>query len=310
MRIWLNRIEQKSSLSPELIEWLKETNKRMEFSTSQMDIKLAKNMELFHNRLDKASMVMAEVQKNIGEFSEIGRSMHDLQELLQSPKLRGNIGEQILKELLSQYFPPASYALQYTFKTGDKVDAVIKTTQGFIPIDSKFPLENFRKMHGILKDGEREQFKKIFIQDVKKHINDIARKYILTGEGTVDYAIMYIPSESVYYEIINDASLFEFAGTKRILPVSPLCFYAYMRAILMSFEGARIQSQAKEILTLLSAIKKDYEKADYAFSVLNKHIANAYNQTTQFSGIFTSLGHKLSASNLISSNDTQEKLLE
>ncbi|MBI3366065.1 DNA recombination protein RmuC [Candidatus Roizmanbacteria bacterium] len=139
IRLWLNALEEKTKLSDELVEWLKS-------STTQIDSKLSQSMQMFNERLDNAARVIAQVQKNIGEFSEIGRSMNELQEFLQSPKLRGNIGEQILKELLAQYFPKHSYVLQYTFKNGEKVDAVIKTSQGLIPIDSKFPMENFRKM--------------------------------------------------------------------------------------------------------------------------------------------------------------------
>lgn len=292
IRYWLNRLEEKTKLSDELVEWLKS-------STTQIDSKLNENMRMFNQRLDNAAKVIGQVQKNIGEFSEIGRSMRELEEFLSSPKLRGNIGEQVLKELLSQHFPKDSYRLQYGFKNGDRVDAVIKTSQGIIPIDSKFPISSFRKMMRSVDSKERELIKKEFESDVKKHVNDISKKYILVGEGTVDYALMYIPSESVYYEIINDAELFDFIGKQRILPVSPMSFYAYMKAILMSFEGQRIQSQAKEILATLQAIKKDYEKTDDALSVLTKHITNAYNQISQVSKSFLSLGQKLTSTRLL-----------
>ena len=215
-------------------------------------------MKMFNTRLDNAAKVIGNVQRSIGEFSEIGRSMQELQEFLNSPKIRGNIGEHVLKELLSQNFPKGSFSLQYSFKNGEKVDALIKTSQGMIPIDSKFPLENFRRMTKVDDKQEKEKAKKEFISDVKKHIQNIAKKYIVVSEGTVDYALMYIPSESVYYEIISDSGLFDFAGRLRVLPVSPMSFYAYMKAILMSFEGQRIQEKAKEILEILNAIKKYY----------------------------------------------------
>jgi DNA recombination protein RmuC len=256
-------------------------------------------------RLDNAARVIADVQKSIGEFSETGRSMNELQEFLASPKLRGNIGEQMLKELLAQYFPKHSYVLQHVFKNGERVDAVIKTSQGYIPIDSKFPMENFRKM---MKEPDRKSkinFTKDFTADVKKHIMDIAKKYILVEEGTLDYALMYIPSESIYYEIINNDELFDFSGEKRVLPVSPMSFYAYMKAILMSYEGARIQSQAKEILEILKAIKKDYEKSEESLSTLGKHITNAYNQMASVTKNFMTLGQKLSSTSLLSENKKQ-----
>ena len=252
---------------------------------------------------------LAQVQKTLGEFSQIGKSMEDIQQFLISPKLRGNIGEQILKELLAQYFPSDLYQLQFSFKSGEKVDAIIKTTHGIIPIDSKFPMEHFQKMNKEKDHKEKERLKKEFIDEVKKHIASIAKKYIKTNEGTSDYALMYVPSESVYYEIIAEPQIFDYAGKMRILPVSPISFYAYMKAILMSVEGIRIQSQTKEIMDLLKAIKKDYKKTEEALSTLTRHIINAYNQINQVTKNFIVLGQKLKATNKLSSSNNQNTLM-
>ena len=184
IKSWLNKLEEKTTLSSDLVDWLKT-------STTSVDQKLSKNLEIF-----------ASVQKTIGEFSEIGRSMKELQEYLTSPKLRGNIGEHVLKELLAQNFPKSSYKLQYHFKTGSIVDAVLITSQGLIPIDSKFPVDTFKKIARATDKEEIILIKKDFERDVKRHVDDIARKYILAEEKTVDYALMYVPSESVYYELI------------------------------------------------------------------------------------------------------------
>ncbi len=305
IRSWFNRLEEKTKLSDELIEWLKS-------STSSVDQKLNQQTQQINLRLDNATKVVGELREKIGQFTEIGKSMQELQEFLSSPKLRGNIGEQILKELLAQYFPKHSYVLQHTFKNGEKVDAVIKTSQGMIPIDSKFPMENFRKMMKETNKEAKIKITKDFASDVKKHIMDISKKYILVEEGTSDYALMYIPSESVYYEIINNMELFDFSGQKRVLPVSPMSFYAYMKAILMSYEGQRIQSQAKEILEILKAIKKDYEKSEESLSTLGKHITNSYNQMAQVTKNFLSLGQKLSSTQLLSEEkeSSSEKLIE
>ncbi len=262
--------------SGDLVEWLRSTGQRLEVQNKS-----------FNERLDHAARVINDVNKNIGEFSEIGRGMKDLQEFLSSPKLRGNIGEQVLKELLKQFLPNESFNLQYTFKSGEKVDAAIMTSGGIIPIDSKFPLENFRKMQ---KDVI---FKKTFESDVKKHIDDISKKYILTDEGTIDYALMYIPSEVIYYEIANNQDLFDYAQTKRVLPVSPTTFYAYLKAILMSFEGQKIEKQAKEILSSLRAIKKDYGKVEENLNVMQKHLVNATNMMGNVYSTFTNLGNKI-----------------
>lgn len=256
---------------------------------------LQRNTQALNERLDSAARVISAVQKNIGEFTEIGRGMKDLQEFLRSPKLRGNVGEQVLKELLVQFLPKQSFHLQYTFKSGDKVDAAIKTTAGIIPVDSKFPMENFRKMSGAKDEKEKKFYDKEFEGDVKKHIDDISKKYILTEEGTIDYALMYIPSESVYYEVVNSASLFDYAQARRVLPVSPTTFYAYLRAILMSFEGQKIEAKAREILAALRAIQKDYSKVDDNLNVLQRHLTNAVNMMGSVLTSFSHLGQKISS---------------
>jgi len=268
----------KPKTNDELLEYLKTTN-----------VRLNEQSKTFNERLDNAAKVISAVQKNIGEFSEIGRGMKDLQEFLSSPKLRGNIGEQVLKELLKQFLPKESFNLQYTFKSGEKVDAAIKTSAGIIPVDSKFPMENFRKMQN------DKTFAKEFERDVKRHIDDISRKYILTEEGTIDYALMYIPSESVYYEVVNSETLFDYAAARRVLPVSPTTFYAYIRAILMSFEGQKIEKKAQEILSSLRAIQKDYSKVEENLTTLQKHLTNAFNMMSNVFSAFGSLGQKISS---------------
>lgn len=282
---------------------LREANRRQDQMSQNVVTVLQRNTADLNARLDKASEVIGGVQKNIGEMNEIGRTMKDLQEYLRSPKLRGNIGEQVLNEVLQQLLPKDLFVIQYTFKTGEKVDAVIKVGQSLIPVDAKFPIENFRKMLKAEKEVDKEKLKKEFVRDVKKHIADISRKYILTDENTVDYAIMYIPSEAIYYEVINSETLFDYSKEQRILVVSPMSFYAYLKAILMSFQGQTIQKKAKEILTILSATRKDYEKVEESLSVLEKHFGNAYNQLQNVNKFFMRLGQKLATTKMLEGGD-------
>lgn len=276
-------VTRKQKPSNEILEYLKMTNTRM----SSQD-------RNFNERLDNASRVISQVQRNIGEMSEIGRSMKELQQFLQSPKLRGNIGEQVLKQILEQNMPKSSFNLQYQFKSGVKVDVAIKTSAGIIPVDSKFPMENFRKMMSDEPEKEKKLAEKDFVRDVRKHIDDIGEKYINTSEGTIDYALMYVPSEAVYYEIVNNPTLFEYSNKSRVLPVSPTTFYAYMKAILMSFEGQKIEAKAKEILSSIRAVQKDYERVEGELSVLQKHLNGAYNKMADVLSSFGRLGGKIS----------------
>jgi len=275
-------------------------------NSKTMNSTLQSNSKQLNDRLDNAARVIAAVQKNIGEMSEIGRSMRDLQEFLQSPKLRGNIGEQVLKELLGQLLPKQSFHLQYTFKSGAIVDAAIKTEAGIIPIDSKFPMENFRKMMANNPDSEKKSAEREFVSDVKKHIDDIAKKYILPAEGTIDYALMYVPSESVYYEIVNNSTLFDYSQKFRVLPVSPMTFYAYLRAILMGFEGQKISQHAQKILAGLRSIQTDYQKVGETLDTLNRHISNSYGMMNQVETGFSRLGDKIKTT---SSLEQEEKSL-
>lgn len=303
----LTEIKESQNAPQELLEVIKVLQEGSKEDRKVLLDSLQQNTQALNQRLDAAARVIGDVQKNVGEMSEIGRGMKELQEFLKSPKLRGDVGEQVLKELLLQMLPKQSFHLQYTFKSGDKVDAAIKTSAGIVPVDSKFPLENFRKMTSAKSSGEKKKHEKQFERDVKKHVDDISRKYILTEEGTIDYALMYIPSEAVYYEIVNSSEIFDYAGKKRVLPVSPTTFYAYMRAILMSFEGQKIEAKAREILAAIRAIQKDYNKVEDNLSKLQKHLNNAYNMMGNVFISFTQLGRKITSTQTLGQGVKDDK---
>jgi DNA recombination protein RmuC len=259
-----------------LVQWLSSMQKTVQGSSGEVSRRLS------------------ELNRQIGEISELGRGIKSLQEFLQSPKLRGNIGEQVLKDMIGQSFPKNSFHLQYSFKSGMKVDAVLKTDAGLLCIDSKFPMENFTLMHRGETEAVRAAAKRDFAADVKKHITDISKKYILPEEGTMDFALMYIPSESVYYEIATMEDLMTFARQNRVYPVSPNTLYAHLQVLLLSFQGKELEQKSREVFRLLRAIQKDYEKTGEQLNVLGHHIGNAYNTMSGVSGSFDVLGQKLS----------------
>lgn len=306
----LTQISEKQKPSEELLEVIKMLQSGSKEDRKVLLNSLAQNTQALNERLDNAARVISQVQKNIGEFSEIGRGMKELQQFLQSPKLRGNIGETVLKDLISQMFPKHSFHLQYSFKSGEKVDAAIETSAGILPIDSKFPMENFQKMSKAEKQSEINLFKKAFVSDIKKHIKDISKKYILPEEGTMDFALMYIPSESIYYEVVNEPDLLQLAQKSRVYPVSPTTLYAHLQTILLSFEGQKIESKAKQVFAILRAIKKDYSKVEDNLNILQKHLNNAYNMLSNVFTSFTQLGQKISSTqSLDKTNITREKHL-
>lgn len=257
---------------------LKNVQEQLDKTTNVLNKRVDESARDMNVRLDKAAQVIADVGKELGSMSEIGRSMKDLQSFFKSPKLRGNIGEQVLKELLEEMLPAGNFMLQHTFKSGERVDALIKVDEGYISVDSKFPMENFNQMMQKETEAERDSFRKDFNRDVKKHIDDVSKKYIVPSENTVDFALMYIPSEAIYYEVVvNNPDLGKYSWNKRVLPVSPNVFYSYLKAILIGLEGKKVESRAKEILVEIRGIREDSIKFSDNLRLLTKHFSNAKN---------------------------------
>lgn len=244
------------------------------------------------NRLDTAAGVIQGVQNKLGELSqatqeikELGQSVSKLEEMLKAPKLRGGLGELLLEDLLRQVLPSGSFTIQYRFKKGQTVDAVIHTASGnIVPIDSKFPLENFEKLVKANSDQEKRTATLAFRKDIRKHIDAIAEKYILPDEGTFDFALMYIPAENIYYETIikdesiaDDDGLYSYAVQKHVVPVSPNSFYAYLRVIELGFKGLQIEARAKEIFQYLARLNGELQKFSEVFETLGMQLKNAMN---------------------------------
>src|SRR3989338_3488787 len=224
----------------------------------------------------------AGVTNMAGALQEVRGSMKEIssfQDILRTPKLRGQWGEASLEHLLQEFFPPEFYERQKYFKSGEAVDAVLKIPDGkMLPIDSKFPLENFLRMAQAEDETERARFKKLFLDDARREIDSVSSKYILPSEGTTDFALLYIPAESVYYEIVNntkDTDLNDYARKKRLLLVSPNTFYLTLQILQTWLRDVRVSRETKDILKRLSRIIQDAEKLEENFSKLGGHLTNA-----------------------------------
>ncbi len=314
----LSEMARNSKQDQTLMEWLKTMqssidnttktlNQALSSTSKNLSDTLQKGNQNLNQRLDNAARLMSQIQKDAGRFAELSLSMKNLQDYLRSPKLRGNIGEEVLKDLISQMFPKNSFFLQHSFKSGDKVDAAIRTDAGLLPIDAKFPAENFQKMLAAENDSEKETSRREFVRDVKKHMTDISKKYILPEEGTMDFALMYIPSEPIYYEVVNLTELTEFARKNRVYPVSPNTLYANLQVILLSFQGKDIEKRTRQVFVLMRAIQKDYTKISDDLSVLNRHVTNSYNQMANVNSGFALMGQKLSSTESLGEVDKEEQ---
>lgn len=287
-----------SEVSAEVAKQLASVNTQLSASTGQLN-----------ERLDNAARVVSDVTRGLGELSkateqvfDVGKDIASLQEILKAPKLRGQIGEFFLGDLLSQILPSSHYELQYAFRDGTKVDAVIKLSGGMVPVDSKFSLENFQRIIDSKTEEEKRAAKRNFIKDVKNRIDEIAASYILPDEGTFEFALMYIPAENVYYEtIIKDELLDDgrqlaaYAFSKRVIAVSPNSFYAYLQTILFGLRGLEISHQAKEIFARLEGLKIEFEKFMDDFDVVGKHITNTKNRYDDALTKIVRLGEKLAS---------------
>jgi len=289
---------------------LKSLRSSVDLTKDTINSSLAGNTKDINDRLIRATEVIGDLKREAGAFSEVSRSMKDLQDYLRSPKLRGNIGEMVLKDLISQMFPVSSYELQHTFKSGSIVDAIIKTDAGLLPIDSKFPMENFQKLMSTTSPNDQESLRRSFSRDIRAHVTAISKKYILPEENTLDFALMYIPSESVYYEVASSDELMDFARQNRVYPVSPNTLYAALQTILLSFEGKKIEQKAKEVFKLMRGIQKDFVKTSDSMMTLGGHLTNAYNKFSDVQTQFNTIGQKLSSTRQLTGDSENEKLLQ
>jgi len=261
-------------------------------TTEQVNQQLSAQTSTIGTRLDTAAKVIGDLQKSQGqllqateEMKQLGVSVAQLEGLLKAPKLRGGLGESMLEDLLKQVIPASSYATQYRFRNGNTVDAIVKTANGIIPIDSKFPLENFRKMVESSSEAEKKASYKLFVSDVKKHIDAIAQKYIAPDEGTFDFALMYIPAENIYYETIiknddydDETNIYNYGVQRRVFSVSPNTFYAQLHVLALGFKGMEVEKSAKEIIQNLARLQGDLQRFADEFETVGKHLTNAKNK--------------------------------
>jgi DNA recombination protein RmuC len=281
--------QQLNGLQQRLDEFGRTVAENLQQSTAQMN-----------TRLDRAAQVVGDLREKLGQIHEVGRAAAELVNILRAPKLRGGMGELFLGDLLAQILPPEHYRLQHRFKSGEVVDAAIRIGQKLVPVDAKFPYENFKRVVEAGTETERIAARKQFLRDVKKHVDAIAGKYILPDEGTYDFALMYVPAENVYYETIikeeagEEHQLFSYALQKRVIPVSPNSFYAYLQTILLGLRGMKVEQQAQQILAALTRLRGDFERLQENFRLLGKHLTNAAGSYAETEKSLTKFDAKLS----------------
>jgi len=204
---------------------------------------------------------VAENKESNKQVFSIAEQLGNLEKVLKNQKQRGNLGEASLELVMSNILPPGAYAMQYEFPGGETVDAIIRTKEGVIPVDAKFPLENYSRLLNEKDDVRRAEFEDSFKKDLKKRIDETA-KYVRPKDGTLPFAFMYIPAEGIYYDLLNDGvgavntrSLLDYAqNEKKVIIVSPTTFAAYLQSVLYGFKAFKIEEQAKDIAKNVEAL--------------------------------------------------------
>lgn len=255
---------------------------------------ITKMNDRLNDRLTEAARYIGSLGQELRSMQVIGKNIDDLRSVFMNSKLRGNFGEQVLNDMLANNFPKDQFELQLKFKDGQTVDAAIRTKDGLIPIDSKFPIDSFRRMLSAATDEERALERREFQKAAKKHVGDIAKKYILPGEGTSNFAVMYVPSEAAFYEMISASDeLSDFAQANRVLMVSPNTLSYFLHILRLGHERIRIEENVQKVWELLAGFHHETMKFGEQIGVLSRHITNAKSAMDTAQGAYERLAGKV-----------------
>jgi DNA recombination protein RmuC len=275
------------SLLQQQLESLKaaqdKTSENLQKSLQAGQTTLTQSLQSSQQVLGRLNTQIGELQGTNKQMLQVGTEVRRLQDILSSPKLRGQMGEWSLENLLSQILPKDSYELQYTFKDGKVVDALIKMADYSVSVDAKFLLPSFEKIIKAETDEEKTKLRKQFLKDVTAHIDKIASDYIRPAEGTLDFALMYIPAENIYYETIvkyagETQDILQYSLDKKVIPVSPNLLYVYLMTVVMGLHGLQIEKQAAEIRQNLKRLNASFADFLSNWDTLGTHLRNAYSK--------------------------------
>ena len=269
-----------------------EIDRRLDAMTHAMDRRLGELDVRVDRRLESATRTATQIHQELGKLGEANTQMLDrakelgrLEQALRPPKARGGFGELLLGNLLADTFPADKYELQHTFRSGERVDAVIRLDRALVPVDAKFPLENFQRMLDADSDADRELHGKQFARDVKGHVDAIADKYIRPEDGTYEFALMYLPAEAVYYELVcgrgpGGGGALAYALDRKVVPVSPSTLHAYLLVIVLGFKGLQIEEHAREVMAYCAELGRDFGRFKEDFELVGTHLGRAQTKYT------------------------------
>ncbi|OGF84069.1 hypothetical protein A2Z63_01345 [Candidatus Giovannonibacteria bacterium RIFCSPLOWO2_02_44_8] len=264
----------------------------------KLDRGLGQSTEVIQKQFGESAKIIREVTERLTKLDETNRQvvnfaeqLRKLQDVLQNPKQRGILGEYYLETVLKNVLPPGSFQMQYNFKDGNIVDAVVFVDKRIIPIDSKFSLENYNRILETHNVEEKKKYEKALVSDLKTRIDETS-KYVRPHEGTMEFAFMFIPSEAVYYDllinkvgsVIEDKNLIAYAGQKKVIVVSPTSFLAYLQTVLQGLKNQKISEQAQDIIKQVTSLGRHLLTYQDNFQKVGKSLnatVSAYDKSYQ-----------------------------
>ena len=288
--VWLVRVVRdelahlRADSAAQLSDRNADVDRRLDAIVKTMDRRLSDLDSKVDRRLESASKTTSEINQRLGKVGEAtaqvlehSKDLKRLEQVLRPPKARGGFGELLLENLLRDRLPPDSFSLQYGFSSGERVDAVVRVEK-LIPIDAKFPLDNYERLVEADDEGARNLHERAFARDVKGHVDAIAGKYIRPGDGTFDFALMYLPAEGIYYELVcgKTGGLLQYAHGKRVFPVSPTTLYTQLQVIALGLKGLQIEETAHEVMAYVAQLRSDFVKFKDDFDLVGKHLGHAH----------------------------------
>ncbi len=232
-----------------------------------------------HRTLTDLSRQLGALGEQSQRIGELAKDIGSLQDLLRAPKARGGFGELLLERLLHDALPATAYEIQYTYKDGSRVDAIVRYAGRIVPIDAKFPNETWTALAKAADETERRSKKRTFLQQVRRHVDAVGR-YVSPADGTIDFAVMYIPSESVYYDLVlreeeGEPDLRAYCADRKVIPASPNTLLAYLQVIALGVRGLAMQERTRELQQGVSAVRREFERFVELHDQLGRHLENA-----------------------------------
>jgi len=281
--VWQQRKKQDSASSLMLQNQIAELNRTL-------DVKLGESSKAIRDQFGESAKIIREITQELVKVGEgqkqvmsVTDQLKSLQDILKNPKQRGVLGEYYLETVLKNVLPPSAYQMQYSFKDGTIVDAVVITKEGIIPVDSKFSLENYNRILEAATPAERERYETAFINDLKNRVDETA-KYIKPNEGTLGFAFMFIPSEAVYYDLLVNkigavkVDLIEYAaGQKKVMVVSPTTFLAYLQTVMQGLKALKIEESALQIKKRVEDLGRHIGSYETYMKRLGGHLGTTVN---------------------------------